>query len=132
MDPACRPIVVVAAVIEEDDNFLVAQRLAGSHLAGYWEFPGGKCDRGEAHTACLVREIREELGTEARVGEKLLKTTHAYEDRTVELHFYRCQLLGTPKPLLGQAIRWVPRSELRELPFPPADKELIRKLTIVE
>jgi 8-oxo-dGTP diphosphatase len=125
---AQRPIVVVAAVIEQNDTFLVTERGPGTHLEGCWEFPGGKCEPTESHLACLGREIREELGTEARVGEKLFETTHAYEDRTVELHFYRCQLLGTPKPLLGQAIRWVPRAALGQLPFPPADRELIRRL----
>jgi mutator protein MutT len=125
-------IVVVAAVIEQDDLFLVTQRGPGTHLEGYWEFPGGQCDAGEPHPACLIREIGEELGTEARVGEKLFETTYRYEDRTVELHFYRCHLLGTPTPLLGQAIRWVPRAALGQLPFPPADKELITKLTIVD
>ena len=55
-------IVVTAAVIERDGAFLVARRQNGVHLAGYWEFPGGKCDPDESLTACLVRELREELG----------------------------------------------------------------------
>ena len=64
--PQRRPprIVVTAAVIERDDRYLVTRRLRGTHLAGYWEFPGGKCDAGEALAACLEREIAEELGAE--------------------------------------------------------------------
>ena len=56
-------------------------------------------------------------------------TVHAYDDRTVELHFYRCGLKGEPRPLLGQEMRWVPRDELAALGFPPADTELIEMLT---
>jgi 8-oxo-dGTP diphosphatase len=121
-------IVVTAAVVEQQDRVLVTRRLDGTHLAGAWEFPGGKCDPGEDHDACLRRELREELGVEARIGSLLLSTSYRYPDRTVQLHFYRCELLGTPEPLLGQQIRWVSRSELRTLDFPPADAELIALL----
>ena len=99
------------------------------HLEGYWEFPGGKCDAGEALDACLARELREELDVEARVGDEVFTTTHAYPDRVVELHFFRCELLGEPRPQLGQEMRWVRRDELATLEFPPADAELIRLLT---
>ena len=121
-------IVVTAAVVEQQDRVLVTRRLDGTHLAGAWEFPGGKCEPGEDHDACLRRELREELGVEARIGSLLLSTSYRYPDRTVQLHFYRCELLGTPEPLLGQQIRWVSRSELRTLDFPPADAELIALL----
>ena len=88
-------IVVVAAVIERDGRFLIAERPRG-HLAGYWEFPGGKCEPDESHAACLVREIDEELGVEARVGEEIIVTEHAYADRIVRLHFRRCDIVGEP------------------------------------
>ena len=122
-------IVVTAAVIERDDRFLVTRRQTGVHLEGYWEFPGGNCDPGETHTACLARELREELDVEVAVGEELFATTHAYPDRAVELHFLRCELLGDPRPQVGQEMRWVARSELGALRFPPADGELIRRLS---
>ena len=76
----------------------------------------------------LVREVREELGCDAIVGEKLLEVAHEYPERTVELHFFRCDLNGQPQPLLGQEIRWVGSTELRTLDFPPADEELIQLL----
>jgi 8-oxo-dGTP diphosphatase len=123
-------IVVTAAVIERDGAFLVARRQKGVHLEGYWEFPGGKCEPAESLGACLVRELREELAVEAIVGDEIFTTTHAYADRSVELHFLKCTLHGMPNPQVGQEIRWVPREQLAALEFPPADVELIRKLTL--
>ena len=122
-------IVVTAAVIERDDRFLVTRRQPGVHLEGYWEFPGGKCERGEDHAACLARELREELAVDVNVGDELLATTHAYPDRSVELHFIRCELGGDPAPQIGQEMRWVARVDLAQLQFPPADAELIQLLT---
>jgi mutator protein MutT len=121
-------IAVSAAVVERDDAFLVTRRLRGTHLEGFWEFPGGKCEPEETLQDCLIREIDEELGCRASVGEKLLSVAHDYSDRTVHLHFFRCVLGGDPQPLLGQEIKWVPRAELRSFNFPPADEELIRLL----
>lgn len=122
-------IVVVAAVIEQDGRFFLTRRQPGVHLAGMWEFPGGKIDPDEAHDAALKREIREELDAGVDVGELVFHTEHAYDERTIALYFYRCRLVGTPRPLLGQEMRWVPRSELAALGFPPADKELIEMIT---
>jgi mutator protein MutT len=119
---------VTAAVIEQDGTFLVTRRPHGAHLAGLWEFPGGKCEPGEALDRCLEREILEELGTTCRVGREIFSVTHPYPDRTVELHFFACSLGGSPTPLLNQEMRWVPRAELRALDFPPADAELIEAL----
>jgi mutator protein MutT len=121
-------IVVTAAVIERDGCFLVTRRQKGVHLEGYWEFPGGKCDAGESIAACLARELREELGVDARVGVEVFTTTHTYPERRVELHFFQCELQGEPRLLVGQEMRWVPRAELAALEFPPADAELIQTL----
>jgi mutator protein MutT len=121
-------IVVVAAVIEQHNTFLVTQRPAGTHLAGLWEFPGGKLEQSETHAQCLQRELREELGVDVEVGDLEFYTAHDYSDRTVALYFYRCALAGPPSALLGQQMRWVSREELPTLGFPPADKELIQRL----
>ncbi len=121
-------LVVVAAVVEQGRCVLVTERPAGTHLAGHWEFPGGKVEAGESHRQCLEREMREELDVGVQVGEELLATTFRYPDRTVDLHFYRCEINGTPTPLLGQGLRWMPRTELDTLPFPAADRELIQRL----
>ena len=125
---ADRRIVVSAAVVSRDGRYLVTRRLRGTHLEGLWEFPGGKCEAGETHIACLEREILEELGCAVSVGEKLLSVGHDYPERSVELHFFRCDLAVEPRPLLGQEIRWVQGTELRTLDFPPADEELITLL----
>lgn len=122
-------VIVTAAVVERNGAYLVSRRPAGVHLAGLWEFPGGKCETGESLEACLAREIREELNCEAEVGPEVLTTSHAYPDRTVELHFFACVVNGEPAPALGQQLRWVPRDKLRSLEFPPADHELIELLS---
>lgn len=122
-------IVVVAAVVERDGCFLVTLRPRGTHLEGHWEFPGGKCEPGETHAEALAREMREELAVHAQVGRLVHAVTHAYPERTVQLHFYACDLVGDPSPLLGQQMRWVPRHELPTLLFPDADADLIARLT---
>jgi 8-oxo-dGTP diphosphatase len=121
-------IVVTAAVVERDGHFLVTRRQAGVHLEGFWEFPGGKCETGETLAACLTRELREELAVDALIGEEIYGVTHDYPDRSIELHFLRCELVGDPAPQLGQEMRWVTRAEMAALSFPPADELLIRTI----
>jgi mutator protein MutT len=122
------PIAVVAAVIERDDSFLLTLRPDGTHLSGHWEFPGGKVHHSETHVEALRREIFEELDAVAEVGELVHTVTHAYPEKTVELFFYWCELGGEAKPMMGQQMRWVPRTELASLPFPDADRDLISHL----
>ena len=125
---ADRPIIVTAAVVERGDCFLVTCRPEGTHLAGHWEFPGGKCEEGEAPERCLERELREELDVDASVGEELFRTEHRYGGLHLDLRFFRCALTGTPRPLQGQQMRWVPRRQLAALTFPPADAAFIARL----
>jgi 8-oxo-dGTP diphosphatase len=122
-------ITVAAAVIERNGRLLVTRRVSGTHLEGYWEFPGGKCEPGESVAECLIREIREELDVRAAPGETLLVTTHAYPGKTVELHFLTCTIDGDPAPQQGQEMQWIARSALHELRFPEADAALIALLT---
>jgi len=121
-------IVVVAAVIERDGRYLITLRPTGTHLAGRWEFPGGKCEPHETHAEALRRELHEELDIVAEVGERVHAVTHVYPERSVDLHFYACGYTGDPKPMIGQQIRWALRGELPALPFPEADAELIALL----
>jgi 8-oxo-dGTP diphosphatase len=123
------PIVVAAAVVERDGHFLLTRRLKGTHLAGTWEFPGGKCEPHESPEDCLRRELLEELAVDCTVRERLLVTQHAYPDRRVELHFFSATLDGEPLPQLGQEMQWVPRAELSALELPEADANLIALLT---
>lgn len=121
-------VTVVAAIIEREGRLLVTRRPPGVHLEGFWEFPGGKVHDGEAHSDALAREILEELGSSVTVGVEVFSTEHRYEDRRVVLCFHRCVLQGDPSPRLGQEIRWVAKSDLRTLRFPPADEQLVDRL----
>lgn len=121
-------IRVAAAVIERGTRVLVTRRLAGTHLAGLWEFPGGKCEDGEPIEACLARELREELAVDVTPRETLLVTSHAYPEKTVELHFIACDMAGEPLPQQGQEWRWVERAALDTLEFPEADAALVEQL----
>ena len=129
-EPARRSIEVVAGVIRDArGRILLARRTEGRDLAGRWEFPGGKREPGESLEACLEREIREELGTRARVGGRVAVVPWVYPERRVLLHFFRCQLAsGAITPREGQPYRWVTRAELAALPTPPADAELVARL----
>ena len=126
------PLVIeVAAALVQDEagRYLITQRRRGSHLAGLWEFPGGKREADESHEAALARELTEELSATFSVGEKVETVRWEYPDRVVILHFYRCRHeAGTIEPREGQAMAWVAADRLGEFEFPPADRELIRRL----
>jgi len=126
---ASAPRIVTAAVVEREGRLLVTRRLHGTHLAGFWEFPGGKCEPGETPEECLAREIMEELGVGCRVGGQILQTLYAYDDRRLDLRFFRCEIEGEPLALLGQEMQWVRREDLRSLSFPPADAQLVEMLS---
>lgn len=122
------PVVVVAAVLEREGLYCVTRRPPGTHLAGYWEFPGGKLESGEDHRGGLERELMEELGVRVAMGRRIHHGRFDYADRAVELHFYACHALSEPRPRQGQQMRWVSAAELATLTFPPADRELIETL----
>ena len=123
------PIPVAAGLIFRDGQLLIAQRPAGKHLAGLWEFPGGKLEPGESWAAGLQRELRKELGTEVDVGELFEEVEHRYPTKTVHLRFYVCRWLrGEPQPLECAAVAWVTAAELARYEFPPADAQLLQRL----
>ncbi|MFO0725055.1 MAG: 8-oxo-dGTP diphosphatase MutT [Myxococcota bacterium] len=119
---------VVAGLLERDGCVLVDQRKAGTHLEGLWEFPGGKLEPGETPEAALVRELREELGVEARVVAPVATIEHAYPDFDLELALYAVDFRGEPRAIEVAAVRWVPVAELRALPMPPADVPLLEAI----
>ena len=123
-------IEVAAGLIrDERGRYLVTQRRRGSHLAGLWEFPGGKLEPGEAPAAALRRELTEELSATFTVGDLVETVRWEYPDRVVVLHFFDCRLEAGPiVPTENQAMTWVRPDELRDYDFPPADQELIRRL----
>ncbi len=115
-------IEVCAAVIVEDDRYLLTRRLAESHCGLLWEFPGGKRKAGERLEDCLVRELREELGIEIVVGELITTLSHRYPDRMVILHFFQAsRLRGEPQALECSEFRWVRQPDFADLVFPEAD-----------
>lgn len=122
-------IEVAAALIFDSDRLLIAQRPPGVHLEGLWEFPGGKREPGETYEACLLREIREELGCEVLVGPMLHESEHAYPEKSVRIRFFQCRIVsGMPEPLECAALRWVSQDSLGQFQFPEADMALIEQL----
>ncbi len=124
------PVRVVAAVLQDDHGrVLIAQRPPGKHMAGYWEFPGGKIGAHESVEAALARELAEELGIVLQRCHPLLQLRHDYADRVVELDvFVVDEYRGEPRGLESQALRWVPAAELGQQPLLPADRPIVEAL----
>lgn len=126
-------VVVAAGVLIEGGRVLLTQRRSGTHLAGAWEFPGGKVDPGEDPREALRRELAEELGIDARAGEILDVTFHRYEEagKAVLLLFFEAtRAAGSPDPraLEVAAFRWATKVDLDPEHFPPADVEVLKKV----
>jgi 8-oxo-dGTP diphosphatase len=123
--------VVAALIQDEKGRYLITQRREGSHLAGLWEFPGGKREAGESLEEALRRELGEELSAHFSVGERVETVRWEYPERTIVIHFYRCRLeSGTIEPREDQAMAWVAPERLPDFDFPPADRELIARLRV--
>ena len=129
MDGVTGVIEVAAGLLFSGDRLLIAQRPPGTHLAGFWEFPGGKLSQGEDWEACLRRELAEELGVLVQVGPLFEEVTHTYPTKTVRLRFFICtQWKGQPAPIECSALEWISRQQLKNYQFPPADERLIARL----
>jgi 8-oxo-dGTP diphosphatase len=108
---------------------LIAQRPAGKHMAGWWEFPGGKVANGESDADALMRELREELGVETRAHREIITLTHEYPDRIVELVLWHASIAaGEPRGLDGQQLKWAQCQSLGSEGLLPADLPLIPAL----
>ena len=126
---AVKPIDVAAGLVFHRQKLLITQRLEGSHLAGLWEFPGGKCEPGETFESCLVRELHEELAIEVALGQLFEEITHDYPEKTVNLKFFLCRLgKGEPQAIGCAAFQWATRESLARHNFPSADKRLLARL----
>jgi mutator protein MutT len=120
---------VAAGLIRHEGKLLITRRPEGSHLAGMWEFPGGKQEGNESLAECLKREIKEELGLDVRAEKPLITVQHEYNTKIITLHLFPCsQVKGTPRALDGQEIRWVVPEDLEKHPFPPPDLKIIKFL----
>jgi len=124
--------VVAAALFDAAGRVLIAQRPAGKHMAGWWEFPGGKVASGENDRDALVRELREELGVETRPDREVAGLSHEYPDRIVDLVLWRAELVsGEPRGLDGQALKWVACQALGHERLLPADAPLVDALQLL-
>ena len=130
MNGAVKPILLVAAValLDADNRVLLSRRPEGKHLAGLWEFPGGKVHDGETPEAALIREMKEELAIDTAESclAPLTFASHPYEDFHLLMPLYVCRKWkGIVTPLEGQELKWVRKQALTDYPMPPADAPLI-------
>jgi mutator protein MutT len=125
--------VVAAAIADAAGRVLIAQRPNGKHMAGAWEFPGGKVEHGEAPLEALARELREELGVEIGPGphRPVRRINHSYPDRDVLIDVWRVDdFAGNPRGLDDQALRWCSPVQLEQAPLLPADRPIVVALRL--
>lgn len=122
-------VEVAAGLVYREGRYLIARRKADVHLAGFWEFPGGKREPGETLEECLQRELFEELNVRIGAPVPFQIVRHQYPEKTVELHFFRCGIESGQATAADCAeIRWVWPHELADFEFPPADRPIIEAL----
>jgi 8-oxo-dGTP diphosphatase len=124
-----RPIRVGIGIIGREGRYLIRQRPPGTVYAGYWEFPGGKCEAGESPDAATHRECREEIGIDIHVGTLRRVVEYRYPHGWVEMSFYDCVTEDpVAEPARGTGFRWVAAEELISLPFPQANGPILEEL----
>ncbi|WP_313524003.1 (deoxy)nucleoside triphosphate pyrophosphohydrolase [Anaerotignum sp.] len=122
---------VVAALICQDDRFLICQRPSHKARGLLWEFVGGKREPGETKEEALIRECQEELGITVEVGESYMELTHVYPDITIGLTLYMATILqGEPQLLEHNDLRWIKVEEIPNYDFCPADEEILNRLMV--
>lgn len=122
-------VEVVAALIRDNDKFMICQRPAHKARAFLWEFAGGKVEPGETREQALIRECAEELDITVKVGEVFMDVVHEYPDLTVHLTLFNATICtGVPKRIEHIDIRWIKAGEIPQYKFCPADEEILKKL----
>ncbi len=123
---------VVAALIWNNDKFMICQRPAHKSCALLWEFVGGKVEPGETKEQALIRECREELDITLSVGDEFIDVVHQYPDITVHLTLFNAAIAeGVPQKLEHNDIKWITPSEIPDYDFCPADTEILKKIISV-
>lgn len=127
-------VMVVAGILRRDGQILACQRRLTDRFPGRWEFPGGKVEEGEDPVDALRRELEEELGIMAEIGEHIWKTNHQYPGHNpVELHFFEVEgFAGEPLNLAFEQIVWLDPAELPTLDFLEADLPVVNRLALGE
>jgi 8-oxo-dGTP diphosphatase len=120
-------VLVVAAVVVRDGRVLLSRRPPGKHLAGLWEFPGGKVEENETPDAALAREVREELGLSISDPRPFAFVHHEYPEKRILMLAYRCDAAGEPTETALEW-RWQPLAGLDADAMPPADLPIVRAL----
>lgn len=128
-----KPLIKVSAalIFNYKNELLITQRPEGSHLAGYWEFPGGRVESSEKAQQALVRELKEETDLDIQVGSLYWQDIFEYDVKIIDISFYLCTLKDEKQAILNREIadhRWLKTDQLSEYQFPPADEALIDKL----
>ncbi|MFP7416607.1 8-oxo-dGTP diphosphatase MutT [Priestia filamentosa] len=120
---------VVAAIIRDKDKILIAQRNATDHLAGKWEFPGGKIEPDETPEECLAREIREELRVDVEIRSFYDDNVYGSKDQAIHLFFYWAEVInGEVTAIVHDDIKWITIKELAKFDFAPADIPIVKRL----
>ncbi len=120
---------VVAALIWDNDKFMICQRPAHKARGLLWEFVGGKVEAGETKEAALIRECQEELGVTLSVGDVFMEVVHEYPDITVRLTLFNAVIAeGIPQKLEHNDLRWITPAEIPQYDFCPADVEILDKI----
>ena len=123
-------VEVVAALIWDENKFMICQRPAHKARGMLWEFVGGKVEPGETKEQALVRECQEELAITLSVGDVFMDVVHEYPDITVHLTLFHATIAaGAPQKLEHADIRWITAAQIPEYPFCPADEEILQAIT---
>ncbi|MDX1967060.1 MAG: (deoxy)nucleoside triphosphate pyrophosphohydrolase [Planctomycetaceae bacterium] len=122
------PLRVGIAIVVHDGRYLVGVRPEGKSLAGYSEFPGGKCEPGESSDICAIRECFEETGLIVIADELLLEHRHRYPHGELDLGFWRCRVAEGYSTEAQNGFRWVPLDEVLTLKFPEANAPVLKLL----
>ena len=123
---------VVAALIWDNDKFMICQRSTNKATALLWEFVGGKVELGETKEQALIRECQEELAVTLSVGDMFMDVVHEYPDITVHLTLFNATIAeGAPQKLEHNDIKWIKVSEIDNYEFCPADKEILKKIKTI-